>query len=64
MLRQRLQRDRSLAKGYSDKNQAFAFKIPVYNNMPSSAVGFDKAGDTNNYLQSLSISGVYTHTSL
>ena len=35
----------SLAKGYSDKNQAFVFKIPVYNNMPSSAVGFDKAGD-------------------
>lgn len=26
--------------------------------MPSSAVGFDKAGDTNNYLQSLAISGV------
>ena len=26
--------------------------------MPSSAVGFNKAGDTNNYLQSLSISGV------
>ena len=49
---------RNLAKGYSDKNQAFVFKIPVYNNMPSSAVGFNKAGDTNNYLQSLSISGV------
>ena len=48
----------SLAKGYSDKNQAFVFKIPVYNNMPSSAVGFNKAGDTNNYLQSLAISGV------
>ncbi len=47
----------SLAKGYSDKNR-FVFKIPVYNNMPSSAVGFDKAGDTNNYLQSLAISGV------
>mgnify|MGYP002711392948 FL=1 len=26
--------------------------------MPSSAVGFNKAGDTNNYLQSLAISGV------
>lgn len=49
---------RNLAKGYSDKNQAFVFKIPVYNNMPSSAIGFNKAGDTNNYLQSLSISGV------
>ena len=49
---------RNLAKGYSDKNQAFVFKIPVYNNMPSSTVGFNKAGDTNNYLQSLSISGV------
>ncbi len=48
----------SVAKGYSDKNQAFTFKIPVYNNMPSSAVSFSKAGDTNNYLQSLSISGI------
>lgn len=48
----------NLSKGYSDKNQAFVFKIPVYNNMPSSAVGFNKAGDTNNYLQALSISGV------
>ena len=48
----------SVAKGYSDKNQAFTFRIPVYDNMPSSAVGFNKAGDTNNYLQSLSISGV------
>ena len=42
----------------ADKNQAFTFRIPVYDNMPSSAVGFNKAGDTNNYLQSLSISGV------
>lgn len=49
----------SVAKGYSDKNQAFTFKIPVYNNMPSSAVSFSKAGDTNNYLQSLSISGIF-----
>ncbi len=48
----------SVAKGYSDKNQAFTFKIPVYNNMPSSAVSFSKAGDTNNYLQSLLISGI------
>ena len=48
----------SVAKGYSDKNQAFTFRIPVYDNMPSSAVGFNKAGDTNNYLQSLCISGV------
>lgn len=54
----------SVAKGYSDKNQAFTFRIPVYDNMPSSAVGFNKAGDTNNYLQSLSISGVTLTPSL
>lgn len=48
----------SVAKGYADKNQSFTFKIPVYSNMPSSAVGFNKTGETNNYLKSLSISGV------
>lgn len=46
------------AKGYSDKNQAFNFRIPVYNNMPASAVGYSDTGNPNNYLKSLSVSGV------
>lgn len=48
----------NVAKGYADKNQAFTFKIPVYKNMPSSAVKFNKTGNPNNYLKSLSISGL------
>lgn len=46
------------AKGYSDKNQNFTFRIPVYNNMPASAVTFGASGNPNNYLKSLSVSGV------
>lgn len=49
---------RSTAKGYSDKNQNFTFKIPVYNNMPSQAVSFGKSGNPNNYIKSINISGV------
>ena len=48
----------SVAKGYADKNQAFTFKIPVYQNMPSSAVNFNRTGNPNNYLKSLTISGL------
>lgn len=48
----------STAKGYSDKNQSFVFKIPIYNNMPSSACQVTTTGNPNNYLKSLSISGV------
>lgn len=48
----------SVAKGYTDKSQAFVFKIPVYKNMPESRVTFSDSGNPNNYLKSLSISGV------
>lgn len=48
----------SVAKGYTDKNQSFVFKIPVYSNMPESAVKYTDAGNPNNYLKSLEISGV------
>lgn len=48
----------SVAKGYTDKNQAFVFKIPVYNNMPESAVKFVDGGNPNNYLKDLSVSGI------
>lgn len=46
------------AAGYSDKSQAFNFRIPVYQNMPDSAVTFADTGNPNNYLKSLSVSGL------
>lgn len=49
---------KTVAAGYADKEQAFVFKIPVYKNMPSKAVSFVDKGNPNNYLKSLSISGV------
>lgn len=48
---------RKLGQGYSDKQQAFVFRIPVYNSMPDSAVTFTKTGNPNNYLKSLTVSG-------
>lgn len=41
-----------------DKTQTYVFKIPVYNNMPSEPVSFTASGNRNNYLSSLSVSGV------
>ncbi len=48
---------KSVAAGYSNKAQAFEFRIPVYDNMPASAVSFIDTGNPNNYLKSLSVSG-------
>lgn len=48
---------RKLGQGYADKKQAFVFKIPVYNNMPSAAVAFTAKGNPNNYLKSLTVTG-------
>lgn len=47
-----------VASGYKSKQQAFVFHIPVYNNMPKSAVAFTASGNRNNYLKTLSISGL------
>lgn len=47
----------SVAKAYSDKNQAFVFRIPVYTNMPESAVAFADKGNPNNWLSSLTVEG-------
>lgn len=47
-----------LANGYSDKQQSFVFRIPVYSNMPAAAVKFTASGNPNNYLKSLSVSGL------
>lgn len=49
---------RSVAKAYTDKQQAFTFKIPVYENMPSEPVKFTASGNRNNYLKSLSVAGL------
>ena len=48
---------KSTAKGYTDKNQKFVFRIPVYDNMPEAKVTFTDTGNPNNYLKSLSING-------
>lgn len=48
---------RKLGQGYADKKQAFVFKIPVYDNMPSAAVAFTAKGNPNNYLKSLTVTG-------
>ena len=47
----------NMAKAYADKNQAFVFRIPVYNNMPETAVTFAVEGNPNNWLSSLTVDG-------
>ncbi len=48
---------RNMANAYTDKQQAFVFRIPVYTNMPATNVTFTATGNPNNYLQSLTIAG-------
>ena len=48
---------KTVASGYADKNQAFVFRIPIYNNMPAEAVSFTDKGNPNNYLKDLLVSG-------
>lgn len=47
----------NMGKAYADKNQAFVFRIPVYNNMPASAVTFSDKGNPNNWLSSITVDG-------
>lgn len=49
---------KKVADGYTDKNQAFVFRIPVYKNMPELPVTFTATGNPNNYLKSLAIEGL------
>jgi len=49
---------KTVASAYTDKTQAFVFKIPVYENMPAEAVAFTSSGNRNNYLKSLSVTGL------
>ena len=48
---------KTMGKGYSDKTQAFVFRIPVYHNMPSSACPLPNEGNPNNWLASLTVAG-------
>lgn len=52
----------SVAAAYSDKNQAFTFRIPVYEQMPEQPVAFLGKGNPNNYLKSLTVDGDLTLT--
>ncbi len=47
---------KSMASAYTDKTQAFVFRIPVYQNMPATTA-FSDSGNPNNWLSSLKISG-------
>ena len=52
---------KTIGKGYYeyiDANDAFIFRIPVYDNMPEQAVKFTETGNPNNYLSDLSVSGL------
>ena len=47
----------SVGAAYTDKNQAFVFCIPVYENMPAQPAAFADSGNPNNWLSSLKIAG-------
>lgn len=47
----------SMGQAYENKEQAFVFRIPVYENMPETAVTFEDKGNPNNWLKSLKIQG-------
>ena len=49
---------KSIAKAYTDKHQAFVFRIPVYEEMPEEAVQFTPTGNPNNYLSDISVEGL------
>ena len=48
---------KTMGRGYSDKTQAFVFRIPVYNNMPEEACPLPNNGNPNNWLASLTVTG-------
>ena len=48
---------RKLGQGYTDKQQAFVFRIPVYGSMPDAVSSFTATGNPNNYLKTLSVTG-------
>lgn len=46
---------KKMGEGYSDKQQVFVFRIPVYLNMPECAAAFTATGNPNNYLKTLEV---------
>lgn len=48
---------KTMGNSYTDKTQAFVFRIPVYNNMPETVCALPTGGNPNNWLKSLSVSG-------
>lgn len=48
---------KSSRKAYSDLQQAFVFRIPVYNNMPKTPAVMPTGGNPNNWLSSLKVKG-------
>lgn len=46
---------RKLGQGYTDKQQAFVFRIPVYQAMPDECVTFNRTGNPNNYVKTLTV---------
>ena len=46
---------------FADKNTAFVFRIPVYENMPAKPVALVDNGNPNNWLSALTVEG-YTLT--
>ena len=48
----------TMEKAHVDKGKPLVFDIPVYKNMPETAVQFTASGNPNNYLSALNVSGV------
>lgn len=48
---------KTIGAAYQDKSQAFIFRIPIYENMPETAVSFSDSGNPNNWLSALSVDG-------
>ena len=48
---------KTVSRAYLDKQQAFVFKIPVYEEMPEEPAQFTASGNRNNYLKNLVVEG-------
>lgn len=48
---------KTMGNGYTDKSQAFVFRIPVYKNMPDTVCTMPNNGNPNNWLRTLTVAG-------
>lgn len=48
---------KTMGNGYTDKSQAFVFRIPVYKNMPDTVSTMPNDGNPNNWLRTLTVAG-------